>query len=117
MHCDPQELLHERPEHFAVRQPVQNLYNNIPQLVLSTVSPLRLGVLHQNARENPEVALEEVQVFRSVNDLQTVSHLCGQLIPILHRQFWLQKFPGMLIEVLDGNHFLLILLQFSTLQL
>jgi hypothetical protein len=84
VHGYAQQILHVRLKHSVVRQPAQNLYNYLPQLVFIAVLHLGFRSVQQKIVQLPEVTLEKVQVLRGVYNLHTVLNLFGQFIPDLH---------------------------------
>eukprot|EP01018_Ginkgo_biloba_P025929 Gb_25514 [translate_table: standard] len=63
IHCNLEQVLYKWPENLAVREPGQNLYDNISHLVFETVRCLRLRQLCENGRKYSEVTLQKVQIF------------------------------------------------------
>lgn len=74
-----EQVLHEGPEHLAVRKPVEDLDHDVAQLVLGIFCALWRGEGAQDGREGPEVATEEVEVVRSVCHLQAVPNFHHEL--------------------------------------
>lgn len=99
-----EELLDDGAEDLAVREAVEDLDDDVPELVLDVLRQLRGRDLGEDELERVKIAFEEIQVLARVGDLEAVSDLHHHLKPRLNREFGFDEALGVKLVVEDGSH-------------